>query len=117
VAGNFHLAPGKSFQQGAMHVHDLIPFKDMNFNISHTIHKLTFGADFPGVQNPMNGVVRVMGKADGVGMYQYFIKVTTNRNQMRETSQKHQKHPFISLLYARCPHQMWNLDMWKKTNT
>jgi hypothetical protein len=79
VAGNFHLAPGKSFQQGAMHVHDLIPFKDMDFNISHTIHKLTFGADFPGVQNPMDGVNRIMGEGDGVGMYQYFIKVRVVR--------------------------------------
>ena len=62
-----------------MHVHDLIPFKDMNFNISHTIHKLTFGADFPGVQNPMDGVNRIMGEGDGVGMYQYFIKVRVVR--------------------------------------
>ena len=27
VAGNFHFAPGKSFQQGAVHVHDLVPFQ------------------------------------------------------------------------------------------
>jgi hypothetical protein len=24
VAGNFHFAPGKSFQHGSMHVHDLV---------------------------------------------------------------------------------------------
>eukprot|EP00897_Mesotaenium_endlicherianum_P006719 jgi/Mesen1/6075/ME000031S05341 len=45
VAGNFHFAPGKSFQQANMHVHDLMPFADKNFN--------------PGPP----------------GMYQYFTKV------------------------------------------
>lgn len=33
VAGNFHFAPGKSFQQAGMHVHDLMPFQDMKFNV------------------------------------------------------------------------------------
>jgi len=75
VAGNFHFAPGKSFQQGNMHVHDLMPFENMDFNVSHTIHKMSFGADFPGVQNPMDGVARIMRPQDGQGMYQYFVKV------------------------------------------
>lgn len=49
VAGNFHFAPGKSFQHGSMHVHDLMPFHTNKFNMSHAIAKLSFGADFPGV--------------------------------------------------------------------
>ncbi|KAI3501899.1 hypothetical protein L1887_29927 [Cichorium endivia] len=32
VAGNFHLAPGKSFQQSDMHVHDLKAFQRDSFN-------------------------------------------------------------------------------------
>ena len=43
VAGNFHFAPGKSFQQGNMHVHDLVPFPTKNFDMSHHINKLSFG--------------------------------------------------------------------------
>jgi len=73
VAGNFHIAPGKSFQQHHMHVHDLQPFKNMKFNLSHTIHRLSFGLEFPGVINPLDNTVRQSEKTHG--MYQYFLKV------------------------------------------
>jgi hypothetical protein len=74
VAGNFHLAPGKSFQQGAMHVHDLQAFgADAYFNMSHVVNKLSYGADFPGLVNPLDGA-RAM-QMGGHLMYQYFIKV------------------------------------------
>lgn len=43
-----HIAPGKSFQQGSMHVHDLIPFQTTEFDTSHVIDKLSFGAEYPG---------------------------------------------------------------------
>ena len=43
-----HIAPGKSFQQGNMHVHDLIPFQTTEFDTSHVIDKLSFGAEYPG---------------------------------------------------------------------
>uniref|UniRef100_A0A8R7PH13 Endoplasmic reticulum-Golgi intermediate compartment protein 3 n=2 Tax=Triticum urartu TaxID=4572 RepID=A0A8R7PH13_TRIUA len=33
VAGNFHFAPGKSFQQSNVHVHDLLPFQKDSFNV------------------------------------------------------------------------------------
>ena len=74
VAGNFHFAPGKSFQQGSMHVHDLLAFgPDALFNMSHTIHKLSFGADYPGLENPLDGVV--ITQSGPHLMYQYFVKV------------------------------------------
>eukprot|EP00238_Polyblepharides_amylifera_P002301 CAMPEP_0196594442 /NCGR_PEP_ID=MMETSP1081-20130531/78422_1 /TAXON_ID=36882 /ORGANISM="Pyramimonas amylifera, Strain CCMP720" /LENGTH=311 /DNA_ID=CAMNT_0041918715 /DNA_START=334 /DNA_END=1269 /DNA_ORIENTATION=+ len=90
VAGNFHFAPGKSFQQGHMHVHDLMPFESLLFNLSHTVNKLSFGADFPGVQNPMDKIVRIM--EDVTGMYQYFVKVVptvyrTARGRKIDTNQ------------------------------
>ena len=52
VAGNVHIAPGKSFQQGNMHVHDLIPFQTTEFDTSHVIDKLSFGAEYPGAHAP-----------------------------------------------------------------
>eukprot|EP01098_Paradermamoeba_levis_P013553 TRINITY_DN6209_c0_g2_i1.p1 TRINITY_DN6209_c0_g2~~TRINITY_DN6209_c0_g2_i1.p1 ORF type:complete len:395 (+),score=84.60 TRINITY_DN6209_c0_g2_i1:80-1264(+) len=73
VAGNFHFAPGKSFQQHSMHVHDLQPFKWATFNISHQIVRLSFGTDFPGIVNPLDGVKKVSG--EGSTMYQYFVKI------------------------------------------
>ena len=35
MAGNFHFAPGKSFQQSGVHVHDLLAFQKDSFNVSH----------------------------------------------------------------------------------
>ena len=73
VAGNFHFAPGKSFQHGNMHVHDLMPFRTKKFDMSHKITKLSFGEAIPGVVNPLDGVKRDM--QGDAGMYQYFLKV------------------------------------------
>ncbi|KAK3033880.1 hypothetical protein RJ639_033515 [Escallonia herrerae] len=74
VAGNFHFAPGKSFQQSNVHVHDLLAFQKDSFNISHKINRLTFGEYFPGVVNPLDGVHWT--QVTPSGMYQYFIKVS-----------------------------------------
>ncbi|XP_068642229.1 uncharacterized protein [Aristolochia californica] len=73
VAGNFHFAPGKSFQQSNVHVHDLLVFQRDSFNVSHKINRLAFGDNFPGVVNPLDGVEWTQQTAHG--MYQYFIKV------------------------------------------
>jgi hypothetical protein len=79
VAGNVHFAPGKSFQQGNVHVHDLVPFPDKNFDLSHTITKLTFGTGYPGQQNPLDGVfinqTTSSASQAATGMWQYFLKV------------------------------------------
>ena len=79
MAGNVHFAPGKSFQQGNMHVHDLVPFPDKNFDLSHTITKLTFGKGYPGQQNPLDGVfinqTTSTASQAATGMWQYFLKV------------------------------------------
>ncbi|KAG0480371.1 hypothetical protein HPP92_011229 [Vanilla planifolia] len=73
VAGNFHFAPGKSFEQSNVHVHDLQAFQKESFNISHKINKLAFGDYFPGVINPLDSVQWLQQAP--YGMYQYFIKV------------------------------------------
>ncbi|MBA0755723.1 hypothetical protein Gogos_021818 [Gossypium gossypioides] len=73
VAGNFHFAPGKSFDQSNIHVHDLQAFRKNRFNLSHTINRLAFGDHFPGVVNPLDGVQWMQKQP--IGMYQYFIKV------------------------------------------
>jgi len=76
VAGNFHFAPGKSFQQHHMHVHDLQPFRNLKYNLSHTINRLSFGKEFPGIVNPLDNVRKADDReSDGAGMYQYFVKI------------------------------------------
>lgn len=49
VVGNFHFAPGKSFSNGNMHVHDLENyFKDEGgHSFTHKIHHLRFGPPMP----------------------------------------------------------------------
>ncbi|XP_064652383.1 endoplasmic reticulum-Golgi intermediate compartment protein 3-like [Lineus longissimus] len=73
VAGNFHFAPGKSFQQSHVHVHDVQAFAGMKFNMTHNISHLSFGADYPGIVNPLDEVTTVSEK--GSQMFQYFVKI------------------------------------------
>lgn len=73
VAGNFHIAPGKSFQQQHVHVHDLQPFGAKQFNVSHHIRSLSFGVPIPGVINPLDGTF--INAEAGSLMYQYFVKI------------------------------------------
>ncbi|GAB2217221.1 hypothetical protein Droror1_Dr00000393 [Drosera rotundifolia] len=73
VAGNFHFAPGKSFAQSGVHVHDVLAFQKDSFNITHRINRLTFGDYIPGVVNPLDGVHWTHATPNG--MYQYFLKV------------------------------------------
>ncbi|KAL9055094.1 MAG: hypothetical protein Q9162_003764 [Coniocarpon cinnabarinum] len=45
VVGNFHFAPGKSFSNGQMHVHDLENYfrSEEAHTFTHTVHSLRFG--------------------------------------------------------------------------
>ena len=51
VVGNFHFAPGKSFSNGNMHVHDLENYfqgaEGIEHTFSHQIHHLRFGPELP----------------------------------------------------------------------
>ncbi|KAK8935715.1 Protein disulfide-isomerase 5-4 [Platanthera zijinensis] len=72
VAGNIHLSPGKSFHHSSFAFLDLFALQG-EYNISHKINKLSFGKEFPGVINPLDGAHWIQERSSG--MYQYFIKV------------------------------------------
>jgi endoplasmic reticulum-Golgi intermediate compartment protein 3 len=73
VGGNFHFAPGKSYQQQHMHVHDTAALsKSGSFNLSHNIVRLSFGAEFPGITNPLDNIKK---NAPQTAMFQYFVKI------------------------------------------
>ena len=77
VAGNFHIAPGRSYQQGGfVHVHDT-QMLDPDVNVSHVIHRFGFGESYPGKVDPLNGVVKT--DAEGAGMFQYFVKIVPTK--------------------------------------
>lgn len=74
VAGNFHFAPGKSFQQNGMHVHDLQQFyKSDDFDFSHIIHSISFGRN-EGF-NPLDDTQKETKISRF--QYQYFLKVVS----------------------------------------
>ena len=94
VVGNFHFAPGKSFSNGNMHVHDLDNYnkEDVSHSFSHKIHQLRFGPTLPqdklraltasssGVWsnhhiNPLDNTEQFTD--DKAFNYQYFIKVVS----------------------------------------
>uniref|UniRef100_A0A8C8YGC7 Endoplasmic reticulum-Golgi intermediate compartment protein n=1 Tax=Prolemur simus TaxID=1328070 RepID=A0A8C8YGC7_PROSS len=72
VAGNFHFAPGKSFQQSHVHV-DLRTWCCLQINMTHYIHHLSFGEDYPGIVNPLDHTNVTAPQASM--MFQYFVKV------------------------------------------
>lgn len=49
VVGNFHIAPGRSFSNGNMHVHDLNNYFEspVDHTFTHEIHALRFGPQLP----------------------------------------------------------------------
>jgi hypothetical protein len=89
VAGNIHFAPGHSFQQGAMHLHDLAPFAgEKPFDFSHEINKLAFGLEYPGLRNPLDGhkvkqkspsFTKLENDVPAGGTFQYFLKVVPTK--------------------------------------
>ncbi|KAL2145956.1 hypothetical protein VTI28DRAFT_5830 [Corynascus sepedonium] len=49
VVGNFHIAPGRSFSNGNLHIHELNEYwnSPVKHTFTHTIHHLRFGPQLP----------------------------------------------------------------------
>ncbi|CAA91773.1 COPII-coated vesicle component Erv46 [Schizosaccharomyces pombe] len=77
MAGNFHIAPGRSTQNGNQHVHDTRDYiNELDLHdMSHSIHHLSFGPPLDAsvhYSNPLDGTVKKVSTADY--RYEYFIK-------------------------------------------
>lgn len=56
VAGNFHIAHGESIVRDGRHIHQFNPQEAPGYNISHTIHSVSFGDPYPHMpRNPLDG--------------------------------------------------------------
>jgi len=77
VAGNFHIAMGESTVKDEGHIHHFLPEDVPNFNASHIIHELSFGAKYPNMEDgPLVGVQKINSEEKGgTGQYFYFLKV------------------------------------------
>ncbi|KAF4322422.1 hypothetical protein BBO99_00000258 [Phytophthora kernoviae] len=73
VAGNFHVALGRTFHRQGRLVHQFRPGQEHTYNASHIIHNLSFGTPYPGVVGPLDGVSKVAVQSGGV--FQYYIKI------------------------------------------
>jgi hypothetical protein len=74
VAGNFHFAPGHSFQASNMHVHDVNGIMEHlgEIDFSHVIEHLSFGNHYEGVINPLDNYKKLN---DDSVVFQYYVKV------------------------------------------
>ncbi|KPM40959.1 hypothetical protein AK830_g5603 [Neonectria ditissima] len=79
VVGNFHLAPGRSFSNGNMHVHDLKNYWDVpegkSHDFTHTIHSLRFGPQLP------DEVARRVGSKTSLPWTNHHLNPLDNTNQ------------------------------------
>ena len=75
--GNLHLAPSHDLEEAGtgkkISILDFFVRTFEQFNVSHTVHKVRFGAEYPGNVNQLDGEVRNI--EDGYGMYQYYFQV------------------------------------------
>lgn len=89
VVGQFHIAPGRSYTNGNMHVHDLDYFfskeNEGKHTMTHNIHALHFGPQVTGSEysqwtdhhhsNPLDGHSEKTDEA--AHNYMYFVKVVS----------------------------------------
>ncbi|KAI7512834.1 DUF1692-domain-containing protein [Hortaea werneckii] len=94
VVGNFHFAPGKSFSNGNMHVHDLENYfaggEGVEHTFTHQIHHLRFGPQLPDASpsqqilssawsnhhlNPLDATLQQT--AEKAFNFMYFVKVVS----------------------------------------
>jgi|EP00161_Ancyromonas_sigmoides_P023189 hypothetical protein len=84
VAGNFHFAPGKSFQHAQFHVHDFMSLGDASkYNMTHKIYSLSFGEHYTDLVDklPLHDEVRI---PQVPGMFQYYVKVVPTEHRLSD---------------------------------
>jgi hypothetical protein len=76
--GNLHIAPSRAFanfgtEKESNAFVQLLRMAFDTYNVTHTIHKLRFGQEFPGHVHPLDGQSRFI--TDDHGMYQYYLQI------------------------------------------
>uniref|UniRef100_A0A7S4KYL0 Endoplasmic reticulum vesicle transporter C-terminal domain-containing protein n=1 Tax=Paramoeba aestuarina TaxID=180227 RepID=A0A7S4KYL0_9EUKA len=81
VRGQFHFSPGKSLP-GLDHGHRHAALSENKYNVSHTINHLSFGADFPGHVNPLDGVTKISSDPFSASYTYFTIVVPTTYSSL-----------------------------------
>eukprot|EP00850_Spirogloea_muscicola_P018367 SM000167S02980 [mRNA] locus=s167:272820:275057:- [translate_table: standard] len=73
VAGNFHV----SVHGSSLFILNSVFGSPGEINVSHTIQRVSFGHEYPGLVNPLDGFVRMLNGSKGydAGSFKYFLKV------------------------------------------
>jgi hypothetical protein len=114
VAGNFHIAPGQSFQEHHVHVHSLRNIRLNMLNTTHLIDELTFGPGFPNQINPLSNTKQITNSHDGGSiLYHYYVKIVPstyvflNQTQLITNQYSVTKHKkLIKNIYDSSDHQL-----------
>jgi endoplasmic reticulum-Golgi intermediate compartment protein 3 len=72
--GNLHLAPGKEVVSAGMTILEALMQSYQEWNVSHTLHKMRFGPEYPAAKYQLDGESRTI--EDVYGMYQYYLQVS-----------------------------------------
>ena len=108
VVGNFHFAPGKSFSNGNMHVHDLENYMQGGNGIEHTfthkIHHLRFGPEMP------DDVIKRVGKK-GMAWSNHHL------NPLDDTEQSTPEKAFNYMYFVKVVSTAYLPLGWERTGT
>lgn len=88
VRGNFHFAPGQSFQQANMHIHDLQNYVQgaadgHAFDMSHAIHSLRFGPEASDLQGAITDALAGTVKRTDKCMGSFFFEDEVAETDLR----------------------------------
>lgn len=94
--GNFNVVVGNFIIQNSKYLFDAGEFKNFqnadghfSLNSTHYIHHLSFGQEFPGQVNPLDGKhkIQTVSGVDTSFMYEYYVKVVPTKFQIQRSSQ------------------------------
>jgi len=89
--GNFQFTADRSFSRAHRLTHDFDAFDKGMFNLSHTIHNLRFGQEYPGMVNPLAGVEKHQPANLPSALFYYYAKVVpTSYGAKRKLVQSNQ---------------------------
>ncbi|KAJ1909739.1 ER-derived vesicles protein erv46 [Mycoemilia scoparia] len=76
VYGNLHIMAGEPIVYNSMNVHAIYKYMPKDYDFSHTIHRLSFGANYNSITDPLSGHSKVAEtKIEG---YHYFTEVVAS---------------------------------------
>lgn len=114
VAGNFHIAPGQSFQENHVHIHSLRNIRFNMLNTTHYINELAFGETFPQQVNPLSRTKQIpIAHEGGSVLYHYYVKIVPstyvylNQTQLITNQYSVTKHKkIIKNIFDSSDHQL-----------